>query len=189
MKSKQKWLEAAYIQFAELGPEGLNIKALSKATNLTRSNFYYHFPDKEFLIDELLRFHSSVGNDYINELKKKMIVYLPDSHIISAAFKIGFQFHWQLFTNRSNIKYNLVYISINRLAAVVVLPKVKEYYNLTIADSVLEPVWATVTDSWYSRIDFNNFTADELCRHADDLMLDVLEFSRVHSMMRSVDMD
>ena len=58
--SKSKWIESGYFLFAESGPN-ISIKKLAKIAGLPRTNFYYHFKDKEDLIDSIIQLHLSVA--------------------------------------------------------------------------------------------------------------------------------
>ena len=97
MKSKQntyqRWLEAAYGQFADVGPDHLNVNALSRKTGLPRTNFYYYFPDKEDLIEQLLKAHLDLSLVDESELENRLKVLIPDLYDILSGFKTGIKFH------------------------------------------------------------------------------------------------
>ena len=96
-----KWLETAYIKFAEIGPNNLSIKSLAKQCDLPRTNFYYYFANKEELIEELIKLHFETTTKLFNtELENRLHSLIPDLYVISIDYKLGFQFAKQLFLNR-----------------------------------------------------------------------------------------
>lgn len=184
-KSYNKWLETAYYLFAEVGPDNLNVLSLSEACGLSRSNFYYHFPDKEYLIDQLLKMHLESSENYKIDIKENLHSFLPDIHKIVVSYKLGIKFHWQLFRNRHTLKYNHVYLTLNNITGVLIIPKFVSYYKLNASAPVVKSLWDTLTDSWYSRVDFDNFTVDALCAISEETMLAILEFTRSSQHQKS----
>ena len=186
MKSKQKWLEEAYDLFGEYGPDGLNIKSLAEKAGLPRTNFYYHFADKEDLIEQLLHLHNQVVINYCEVLKEQMLVFLPDMHKISVQYPQGYKFQRQLFLNRNDYRLNLVYINCNNSCNPIIIPKLIEYYKLNVPYSVIESLWTTVTDTWYSRLDVNSFNVEYLCGLTEGIMKTVLDFAKTKLFVNSI---
>ena len=186
MNSKQKWLEVGYDLFGEYGPDGLNIKSLAEKAGLPRTNFYYHFADKEDLIEQLLHLHNQVVENYYIVLKEQMRVFLPDMHKVSVQYQKEFKFHRQLFLNRNDHRLNLVYINANNSCNPIILPKLIEYYKLNVPYSVIESLWATVMDTWYSRLDVNNFNVEYLCGLTEEIMKSVLDFAKTKLFVNSI---
>jgi AcrR family transcriptional regulator len=173
-----KWIEGAYAHFAEVGPEQLNIKRIAEITGLPRTNFYYHFPDTDELLTHLLNFHVNVSKKFEAELQQKLKVFIPDLHRILSSYKTGVKFHWQLFKHRSDIRYGYIYNSGNSSSADIILPVFRNYYELTVSDSALRALWKTLTDSWYSRLDFDNFSPESMAELAEEIMNSILTFNR-----------
>ena len=184
--SKQKWLEEAYVHFGEYGPDRLNIKSLAEKAGLPRTNFYYHFADKEDLIEQLLHMHNEVAENYCVILKEQMQVFIPDFHKIIVQYPQGFKFQRQLFLNRNDYRLNLVYIKCNISCNPAIIPKLIEYYKLNVPYSVAESLWTTVTDTWYSRLDVNNFNVAYLCGLTDEIMKTVLDFAKTKLFVNSI---
>jgi hypothetical protein len=111
--NERKWIEGAYSHFADVGPEQLNVKRISEITGLPRTNFYYHFPDTDILVTQLLNFHMDVSKEYEKELRQKLKVFIPDLHRILFTFETGIKFHWQLFKHRSDVRFGYIYNSVN----------------------------------------------------------------------------
>jgi AcrR family transcriptional regulator len=182
--NERKWLEGAYIHFAEVGPEQLNIKRISEITGLPRTNFYYHFPDTDVLVSQLLNFHTDVSKTYEEELRQKLHVFIPDLHQVLFSFETGVKFHWQLFKHRSDIRFGYIYNSVNSSSAELILPVFREYYRLNVSEPALKALWKTLTDSWYSRLDFENFSPESLAELSDSIMQSILRFNRETAMLR-----
>ena len=185
-KTKQIWLEKAYDLFGEYGPDGLSIKSLAEKAGLPRTNFYYHFADKEDLIEQLLHLHKQVAENYCEVLKYQMRVFIPDLYKISAQYPEGFKFQRQLFLNRNDYRLNLVYINCNISCNPIILPKLIEYYKLNVPYSVAESLWTTLTDTWYSRLDVNNFNVAYLCELTEEIMKTVLDFAKTKLFVNSI---
>ena len=158
IKSKKKWIEAGYVQFAELGPNNLSIKRISEVAELPRTNFYYHFSDKNELIDELIKVHYAITDEYLKVISEEIKTFLPDLHIISMRYPTSLKFVRQLFLNRHLPKYNDHYIRLNTMANPVLIPKMLKYYGSSVDYELAEPIWMTVVDTWYSRLDVDNLS-------------------------------
>jgi AcrR family transcriptional regulator len=159
-KNENRWIEGAYSHFAEVGPEHLNIKRISKITGLPRTNFYYHFPDTDVLITHLLNFHLEISKKYEEELRQNLKVFIPDLQRILCSFETGLKFHWQLFKHRSDVRFGYIYNSVNTSSADIILPVFRNYYKLTASDPALKALWKTLSDSiMKSILEFNRETA------------------------------
>jgi AcrR family transcriptional regulator len=182
--NKRKWIEGAYTHFADVGPEQLNIKRIAEITGLPRTNFYYHFSDTEVLLTKLLNFHNDIAKKFEEELQQELKVFIPDLYRILHPFKTGFRFHWQLFKYRSDIRFGYIYNSLNSSSAGIILPVFRDYYELTVSDSTLRALWKTLTDSWYSRLDFDDFSPESLAELADNIMQSILTFNRETAILK-----
>jgi AcrR family transcriptional regulator len=172
--SYNTWIETGYQLFGEMGPEELNIKALSEACGLPRPNFYYHFSDKDDLIDKLLKKHFENFLNLENDLKESFENFLPDLHLNTVKYKKEHKFHWQLFRHRHILKYNQVYLIINNTTSDLIIPKFKKYYKLRTNTSVTKSLWETLLDAWFSNIDFEKFTVNELSESTENTMKTIL---------------
>ena len=52
--TRTDWLEAALAALYEQGPKGVNIQALARQLNISKTSFYWHFKDKSELINSLI---------------------------------------------------------------------------------------------------------------------------------------
>lgn len=174
MKSSESytiWLENAYVLFAEEGPKNLSIKALATQCGLPRTNFYYYFDNKEDLIDKLIGLHfETVAELFNTELENRLDSYIPDLYIIACDFKLGFQFAKQLFLNRDNTMYDVAYKKAIALSSDLIVPKFKVFSNIDLPDESAKSIWFTVTDTWFSRVKFDEFSVDCLCELHYEIM-------------------
>jgi AcrR family transcriptional regulator len=182
--NENKWLEGAYRHFADVGPEQLNIKRISELTGLPRTNFYYHFPDTDVLLTQLLTFHVDISEQFEAVLRQNLKVFIPDLHRILYSFETGLKFHWQLFKHRTDVRFGYIYNSLNSSSAEIILPVFREYYKLTVSDSALKALWKTLTDSWYSQLDFEDLSPESLAELSDSIMQSILRFNRETVMLR-----
>jgi AcrR family transcriptional regulator len=182
--NENKWLEGAYSHFADVGPEQLNIKRIAEITGLPRTNFYYHFPDTDILVTQLLNVHVDLSEKYERELRQKLKVFIPDLHRILYSFQTGVKFHWQLFKHRSDVRFGYIYNSLNSSSAELILPVFRDYYDLTVSDTALRALWKTLTDSWYSQLDFEDLSPESLAELSDGIMQSILTFNRETVLLR-----
>lgn len=169
------WLEAAYCFFAEEGPENLSIKALAEVCGLPRTNFYYYFADKEELIDKIIELHFTSTTEIFNvELNKRFRLFIPDLYLVLYDFKLGLQFAKQLFKNREHSKFNEAHKKGVALSADFIVPKFKAFFKIDLPDEAVKSLYYTLTDAWYSRLNFEDFSVDSLCASCHEVMDSIL---------------
>lgn len=165
----QKWINAAYDEFAIVGPV-FSLKALSVKTGLPRSTFYYYFDNKEHLIDELLKVHQQVADKLYADLELKFTKLIPDLYEIMYSHKEGVRFQQQLFRNRHIDKYNYLYSSIHDRCINFLLPFIKDYFELNNSNQEIVDFYHALTDAWYSRLNFNTLSVESMTNLALELM-------------------
>lgn len=162
-ESYNKWIEAAYLCFAEEGPKSLSITTLAKKCGLPRTNFYYYFGNKEDLIHKVIELHFKSTTEIFNiELENRLHSFMPDLYVILSEFKVGLQFAKQLFNNREQQQFNDAYKKGLELSADFIVPKFMTFFKIDLPLEAGKLLWFTLADSWYSKIDFDNFTVDSL---------------------------
>jgi hypothetical protein len=114
---------------------------------------------------------------YESELEKKLKVLIPDLYDILVAFKTGVKFHWQLFQHRRDVRFAHIFNTVNHSSNKFIVPRVKEYYRLEIPESSVEAIWTTLIDTWYARLDFDNYNSESLSMLTEDTMQTLLEFT------------
>jgi len=168
-----KWINAAYQEFAMSGPD-FSLKSLSNEWNLPRSNFYYHFDNKEHLMSELLSYHSNECEKFQTELKKNIKTLIPDLYIIMFLYKTSVMFHQQLLRNCHIEMYSSPYYSINNSSIKILLPQIKVYFKTNHSDLEIIKFYNTLTDAWYSQLNFTNLSVDSMINLAENIMENTL---------------
>lgn len=165
----QKCINAAYEAFATEGPD-FSLKALSQKTGLPRATLYYHFDSKDHLIEELLKKHQQYLDAFQSDVKSKLKQLIPDLYEIMIDYKLGVRFHQQLIKNRHIDLYNCSYCCGNNGSIKILLPFIKDYFKLKTPDREVITFYTTLTDSWYSRLDTENLSVEEMTSTALSLM-------------------
>lgn len=170
-----KWIKAAYEEFADDGPN-FSLKALSSKETLPRTTFYYHFSDREDLIDELLQYHNSVIESFLKELCN-MKILIPDLYELLYHYKISLKFHKQLFNNSHINDFNELYHSGKNEIVKCIVPHVKTYYKLNYSDKEIFNFYNTLTDAWYAKLDCTNLSVKSMIELAEEIMDNILRLS------------
>ncbi|TFV94567.1 TetR/AcrR family transcriptional regulator [Algoriphagus kandeliae] len=171
--AKDKWIEAAYSEFALSGPE-FSLNALAEKSKLPRASLYYHFDSKEALGEELLIFHQKKINSYLSELKKEVKDIVPDLYKVMYANKEGILFHRQLLLHRDQDEFLDIYKKGNNEALTILLPHIKQLFRTTGSDEDLIQFYHTLTDTWYIRVNPNDFNVENMISVAMEIMENTL---------------
>jgi|GEM_PF-1466334 len=177
--AKQDWLELGYKQFAEVGPDQLSIKRLSKEMGASRASFYNYFGDVDVFIDELLTMHWKIVVNFSIEGQTYCKQLFPDLYIRLAKHPIPLQFNIQLFRHRNVPAYNLIFInSYEHSAKAFLLKLFAKEFNLNKPQSELFKLWFMVGEAWYSRLNPEDLSAATMEKHAREILDTVIQFSR-----------
>ena len=181
-ESYKKWIEVAYLYFATEGPDNISVMELAKQCGLPRTNFYYYFENKEELIENVIQFHFKTTTEiFNNELENRLQTFIPDLYVIVHESKLGMQFTKQLFLHREKSSCNDAYMHGVALSADIIVPKFMEFFKVDLPLEKGKLLWYTLTDAWYARLDFNNYTVEsliELCYEVVDSVTPLLDIKR-----------
>ncbi|NQT78754.1 MAG: TetR/AcrR family transcriptional regulator [Bacteroidetes bacterium] len=173
---KQKCIEKGYEHFAEDGPENLSINKISKEIGYSRASFYHHFGDIDIFIHELLDMHWQIIQQFNLTGKKECKNFYPDLYVLLAQNPIPLKFSKQLFINRNNPIYNYLFSkAYNESSKIFVLKLFSKQFSLKNNEETFN-LWVTVGESWYSRLDTNDLSAEKMQQIAKDVMNSVLKF-------------
>ena len=189
---EQKWIEKGYEHFALYGPENLSINKLSKELGSSRASFYHHFGDIEVFIEELLDMHWQINQQFCSIGTRECKKYIPDLYLILEQFPIPLQFSKQLFLNRDKPGFNYLFMkTYNASSKAFMLKLFTEQFGLHQNDEDIYDLWLTVGESWYSRLDTNNLSAEKMQQLAEEIMNTVLKFisSDLYSKMQKSSVD
>lgn len=65
--SKEEWLEAGLKMLAEQGVDKLTISSLSRTVGVAKTSFYWHFKDRQDLLDHMLEYWASEFTFVVSE--------------------------------------------------------------------------------------------------------------------------
>ena len=175
-KTKQQWIEKGYEHFALYGPENLSINKISKEIGSSRASFYHHFGDIDVFIDALLNLHWQIIQQFNLTGKKECKKYFPDLYILLEQNPIPLKFNRHLFINRSIPVYNYLFIkTLNEVSKEFLLKLFSEEFSLKNNEET-NNLLVTVSESWYSRLDTNDLSAEKMQQIAKDVISSVLKF-------------
>lgn len=175
-KTRQLWVEKGYEHFALYGPEHLSINKISKEIESSRACFYHYFGDIDVFIDELLHLHEEISQEFNLIGKRECKTLLPDLYNLLANYPIPLKFCRQLFINRSNLLYNTAFIKAYKDSSITFALKLfSQQYELKNNEETFN-LWATVGDSWYSRLDINDLSAKKMQEIAEEVLNSVFKF-------------
>lgn len=176
--TKQEWLELGYKQFAEVGPDQMSIKRLSKDLGASRASFYNYFGDLDLFIDELLTMHWKIAVNFSREGKATCSQLFPDLYDALAKYPVPLQFNIQLFRHRHVPAYNFLFIKTYEDSARAFLIKLfAREFNLSRPESEVFNLWLTVGEAWYSRLNSADLSSSTLQMHAREILNAVIQFS------------
>ena len=184
---KGKWLHEGYRQFALYGLENLSINKISKEIGSPRASFYHHFGDVDVFIEELLDMHWEIDQQFCSIGAQKCKKLFPDLYLLLEQYPIPLKFSKQLFLNRNIPAFNyLLMKTYNGSAKAFILKLFSEQYGLNHKNEDTYNLWLTVGESWYSRLDTNDLSAEKMQQIAKDVMDSVLKFlsSELYSKMQ-----
>ena len=185
-RTKRIWLEKGYEHFALYGPDNLSVNKLSKEMGSPRASFYHHFGDIDIFINELLDMHWQISQQFNLIGKKECKNYFPDLYILLEQYPIPLKFSKQLFINRDKPAYNYLFVkAYNESSKKFVLKLFSKQFGLKNNEETFN-LWVTVGESWYSRLDTNDLSAEKMQQIATDVMNSVLKFvsSDLYSKMQ-----
>jgi len=168
-----KWLEAAYLEFACCGPE-FSLKALARKANLPRATLYYHFDNKEHLINKLLVYHRNQIEVYLEELRNEVKILIPDLYEVMCKYKEGILFHRQLLFHCHVKPFYDLYREANEVSLHILLPFIKATFETDKSDQEIIHFYHTLTDAWYIRLDINNLSVPNMIHLAEEILAHTL---------------
>ena len=174
---KQEWLDKAYLEFAENGPQNISINKIAKEMGASRSSFYHHFSELDILIEELLSMHYKISQEFIRQGKERCNRLIPDLYSLLAEYPIPLKFSRQLFHHKHIPNCNFLFIkTYEESANGFILDLFAEHMNLNPGNKKVLNLYQTLGESWYSRLDPDDLSAESMQKHAEDIMKDLSVF-------------
>jgi hypothetical protein len=119
---------------------------------------------------ELLNYHSNEIERFQKELKKNIKTLIPDLYILMFHNKIGIMFHQQLLQNNQIDMYRKAYNRSHTSSIKILLPHIKPYFPTHHSDLDVIKFYKTLTDAWYSQLNFSNLSVDSMINLAENIM-------------------
>ena len=175
MDTRDIWIEKGYEHFGLYGPERLSIKLIAQEHDIARTSFNYYFSNKEEFCDELIEKHYDLVHQFCDTGKLHCKKYLPDLHALILAFPDGLKFMKQLFNHRHNDKYNDAFVKCNEVVErKFALRLFMDYYKLPLAVQEAAQLHASLTDTWYSRLDIDDLKLEKSTSAVEEIMQTIL---------------
>lgn len=155
----QKWIDAGYQLFTQEGLEGILVERMARILNLNKSGFYYYFGDRDFYLDQLLKFHLTQCEGVASGMSK-MSQFDPDFFHVIINHKSAIMVQMQLQRFRHHELCNTYYNLVNQLVDREIVPVWSSFMGIH-NDPVLALQFFRLTrDLFYSRITPGNITHD-----------------------------
>lgn len=87
--TRQDWLEGARKLLVEKGVEGVRVEVLARALKVSKGSFYWHFKDRNDLLQELLSYWANVTDELIAQGKELTNPKLQMTQLFDAIAEAG----------------------------------------------------------------------------------------------------
>ncbi len=178
MNSRKKWIIKGFEHFAIYGPDSLCTKQIAEEIGVSRTTFYHYFADNEDFLNSIFDYYFEILDEHVDYIEKNCRKFIPDVYDSLARFKLGFKFTRQLFLLRANPVYNHIFQTYIQKTSRVFLPLFAECCNIHVSSFLLNRLWETYRDVWYSRIDENNITSAAMQKIAKEILQTLIDFKR-----------
>lgn len=71
-ETKQKILDTALNLFSQKGFSAVSIRDICKVVDIKESSIYYHFQNKQAILEELLQYFESIANGFMSQLEQAL---------------------------------------------------------------------------------------------------------------------
>lgn len=155
----QKWIDVGYQQFAKEGLDGILVERLARNLNLNKSGFYYYFGDRDFYLDQLLKFHLGQCEGVASEMSR-MSQFDPDFFHLIIKHKSAIMVQMQLQRFRHHDLCNAYYNLVNQLVDREIVPVWSAFMGIHHDPALALQFFSLTRDLFYSRITPENITHD-----------------------------
>lgn len=155
----QKWINAGYQQFAQEGLDGILVERMARILNLNKSGFYYYFGDRDFYLEQLLKFHLTQCERVALEMRM-MTRFDPDFFTAIMKHRTFAMVQMQLLRFRHNNDCHDCYIEVNQLLDKEIMPEWSAFIGIQKETALATQFFSLTRDLLYSRITPGNITYD-----------------------------
>lgn len=166
-----KWLEAGYEMFAEIGPGNFNVEQLAKKIGSNKSGFYHYFVDREIFFEELMIYHSQVGEKFAQELSI-LNDFMPGYPQLLFRYKTGMFVQIQLRINFDNPLFKKYYLIVKERNNKYQIPLWAKYLNLTDIQLATE-LFSIISDLMVARVEAKKMNIDFLIGSLEGIKMTV----------------
>jgi AcrR family transcriptional regulator len=163
--SHLKWLVSGYEMFALNGPDNFKVEKLANQIGMNKSGFYHYFIDREYFFEEMMLYHSQIGENFANELSL-LKDFLPGYPQLLCKYKTGFLIQIQLRTHFENPLFRKYYLIVKERNDKYQIPLWAKYLNLKDLQLAAD-LFAILTDLMVVRADAKKINFD--------LLVDIIE--------------
>ncbi len=181
----QKWINVGYEQFALEGMDGIQVERLARILKLNKSGFYYYFGDREFYLDQLLKFHlklvEKIGMDM-----RKMKQFDPDFFNVMINHELTVMVQMQLLRYRHHPGCYANYGYANAIADKEIIPAWSAFMGIASDPELAHQLFGHTRDIIYSRITPRNLNHDlikSLIYEVKEVAQRLLEKSNPHHVL------
>jgi AcrR family transcriptional regulator len=173
INTSQKWIDAAYREFADYGPE-FSIKELAKKVMLPRSTLYYHYGSKENLVQELLDHHRTKIEGYLLEMRSCVKTIIPDLYELMFRHKESILFHQKLLKYGHIKALYALYKEANDSSLDILLPLIRPLFKTEMPDPDIKHFYHSLVDTWYARLDPKQLNVESMTALGVEIMENTL---------------
>lgn len=168
LTNRDKWIDAGYALFSEVGPAALNVEKLSLIVNLNRSSFYHYF-------GEVGRFEEILLASHVDKFESMVVVikacekFIPDFFSALSNLTTEFKFHRQLLIHEKQDKYREAYEKAKVFTEPLVHKLWLDHCNLHSERHEEFRIYETVRD--YCLLHFDQWDIEKITEVIEDIKL------------------
>jgi len=168
--TRKIWVIEGYKQFAMYGPGAVKIDRLSSLINKSRSSFYHNFGDWEGFEDSLLEYHHKQSKKLAKAIATIENLF-PDYADVLSGFRDWTFFHRQMFLlQHRNKKFKKAFERTNGVTGAKSSELwCKEAGLSDIAQAKTGKFFVTVREAFFTRIEYNSFSAENYIKIVKEL--------------------
>ena len=155
-KSKQEWINKGYEMISEHGFSKVNVEAIARVMNKSKSSFYHYFGDWEGFEDDLLEYHLTLAKAFAIDVSKCENI-IPDMLNLFLAHKTDIFFHKQLRINREKPHYKRCFESVYSLFENAILKEWIAFLKLEDQSFLATKILTLISENFLLQITHENY--------------------------------
>lgn len=160
---------------SEHGFSKVNVEAIARIMNKSKSSFYHYFGDWEGFEDDLLAHHLTLAKEFANEVKNCESI-IPDMLNLFLAHKTDIFFHKQLRINREKPHYKKCFQSVYELFENAILKEWIGFLNLEDQSFLAAKILTLLSENFLLQITHKTYNYSWLKNYlleVSNLLLDI----------------